>query len=1111
MIQKAVRNALRIQGLERRLAAPGARVPVQSLPGAAPAALAAALADEGRRSGEDRGPVVLVAPTPNEADLLHADAAFLLGTERSRSFPQREALPYEDSDPHVEVSGQRVETLAALLAGRAPLLITTARALAERSRLPTGPSRPFALSLATGATVRLENLAGRLAELGFEAVHTVREVGEFAVRGGIVDLFPYGQPPVRIELWGDEIVSLRHFDLLTQRSVDRVEEVEVLPVTLDLVADGEPGTERRALVELLPAGSRLLELDPSAGVRLRREMWEETREARRGAGRTALPVESLLLPPEEAESRLAALRRMWPEEEGLDLGLSPAPAVDRQMERLVGIVAASRREGERVVILCDNEGQLERLEEILVERGGRRVADAVVLAIGSLSGGFRSHGPEPLLLLTDHEIFLRSHRLRPARRRYRGAATLESIASIRPGDYVVHMDHGIGRYQGVARVTVGGETIETLKIEYADGEVLRLPHYRLDLIERWSTLDAGEEAAEPPRVHRLGGKGWKRLKARTIASIEETAQELLHLYAERRIAEGHPFGPSTTWQREMEAAFLYEETRDQRIAWGEVQADMESVRPMDRLVCGDVGFGKTEIAMRAAFKAVQDGKQVALLAPTTILAEQHLHTFRERLAAFPVRVEGLSRFRTPAEQREVVDGLASGVVDVVIGTHRLLSADVAFRDLGLLIVDEEQRFGVRQKERLKQLRRSVDVLTLTATPIPRTLQMAIGSLRDLSRMESAPRDRMPIITHVLRWDDGIIEDAMRRELDRGGQVFFVHDRVETIDSLAARVSRLVPEARVGVAHGRMPESELEETMADLMSGRVRVLVCTSIIENGLDVPNANTMVVHRADRFGLAQLYQLRGRVGRSHRRAYCYLLVPPEVTPEAERRLRVLKHHTELGSGYQVALKDLQLRGAGNLLGAEQSGFATAVGLETYQRLVEATVRKLSGEAHETRGEVTHVSLAGEAYLPDGYILDPEQKIHLYRRLSRVQELQEVENLREELRDRFGPLPEPAERLLASAELRVLGSGIEAAWIRVSGEAARITFQADAVPRLARLRNAMSDRQIRVEVGRLEPLSLVLHRAGAEPLLPTLVAALRLLSVPSVGKVAAASGGRRE
>jgi transcription-repair coupling factor (superfamily II helicase) len=1092
-ILQAFGPRLRAAGLRDQLAA-GRPQRLAALPGGSRAALAASLLDL------DAAAIVVVADTPGTAEAVHADLEFLLGTAGARYFPQRETLPYEDADPHVEIAGQRVDALAALLGGRSRLLVTTARGLAERSPIPASPEG-FFFPLRLGGEVPHSDLTDRLAGMGFERVHTVQELGEFAVRGGIVDLFPFGQElPVRIELWGDEIASLRAFDLLSQRSVAELEAIEVLPV--DLTGNGESASARRlALLELLPDSAILLELSPEDTLDRMERLWKETVSGREGADPDALEPPDLVLPPDLAARILDRHRRLgiYPDAADQALTVEPPPAIDRDMNRLVDTIASAQAAGERVFILCDNDGQLERLEQILEERAGRQVARHPALAIGSLSGGFRlpdrPGGATPLLVLTDHEIFRRSHWLRRSSR-YRGVATLDSIASIGPGDYVVHLDHGIGRYMGLERVEVGGEAIETLKIQYADGEVLRVPHYRLDLLERWTAAD-GDEQTRPPQVHKLGGKRWKQLKRRTLEQIQRMAAELVELYAHRSVVTGYAFSPDTSWQREMESAFLYEETPDQLSAWEDVRRDMEEPRPMERLVCGDVGFGKTEIAMRAAFKSMQDGKQVAVLAPTTVLAEQHLHTFRERLAGFPVRVEALSRFRSRAEQQDVLDGIASGTVDVVVGTHRLLSPDVRFHDIGLLVIDEEQRFGVRHKERIKDLKRSIDVLTLTATPIPRTLQMSLGRLRDLSLIETPPRDRMPIITHVLPWHDGIIQEAMRRELDRGGQVFFVHNRVETIEALAARVRRLVPDAEVAIGHGQMPESELEEAMRSLMAGQIDVLVCTSIIENGLDVPRANTMIVHQADRFGLAQLYQLRGRVGRSHHRAYCYLIVPHNVTPEAERRLRVLEHHTELGSGYRVALRDLQLRGAGNLLGTDQSGFAQAVGLDVYQRLLQDTVRRLQGEGSEEETAVTQVAVEGETYLPDEYILDDEQKMHLYRRISRIETLEEVEELRSELQDRFGALPGAAARLLASIRLKLVARRLGVEWVRVGQSSARIVFRDEAVPRLALLSDAFADRQLRVEVRRPQPLSLVLRRGGAEPLLDTLIDVLTLLAAP--------------
>ena len=1090
-------------GLPAVLSRPGAVVRLPSMPRSAAAALAVALETLYRH-----GPIVVIADSPERADAT-LDDLNELGADAARCFPQRETLPFEDADPHVEIAAQRVDALAALLGGRGRVFVTTARALVERTRLPASRGDSFVFTLGVGDEPGHQELAARLARMGFEKTGTVREIGEYAMRGGLIDVFPFGHlAPARIELWGDRIESIRRFDSLTQRSTEVVELIEILPI--DLTPASSARSEPLSLLEVLPDSTLLLRLSPDAEGPARARLWTEVGDARQRAGAGAARVEDLVAPPDIAERRASGFRRidLVPAPEATapdgDFPVEDPPAVDRDMGRLVEVLARSHDRGERTFILCDNQGQIERLEEILRERGGRRLADAVTLAIGSLSGGFRVGGPEPCLVLTDHEIFRRT--TRRARARFRGAATLESIASIQPGDYVVHMDHGIGRYRGIERVDVAGETIETLEIEYAGGEVLRLPHYRLDLIERWST-SRGETAEAPPTIHKLGGKRWRQLKRRTVAAIETTAVELLQLYARRRMAEGRAFPSDTVWQREMESSFVYDETPDQLAAWHAVRSDLEEPRPMDRLVCGDVGFGKTEIAMRAAFMAAQDGTQVAMLAPTTILADQHLHTFRERMASFPLRIEGLSRFQTAAEQQTVLDGLAGGEVDIVVGTHRLLSRDVAFRDLGLLIVDEEQRFGVKQKERLKELRESVDVLTLTATPIPRTLHLALGGLRDLSLIRTPPRNRMPIITHVLQWDDGLIEDGLRRELDRAGQVFFVHDRVQSIEALAERVRALVPDAAIRVAHGQMGERELETVMHEFIEGHVDVLVCTSIIENGLDVPSANTMIIHGAERFGLAQLYHLRGRVGRSHRRAYCYLIVPSCVTPEIEARLRVLEHHTELGSGYEVALKDLEVRGAGNLLGAEQSGFATAVGIETYRRLVESTVRRLKGEADE-RAATTQTAIGGASYLPDDYVPGSDDKMHLYRRLSRLKEWSEVEDLKAELRDRFGPLPEPAARLLDAAELRILGTGVGAAWIRTTDDDARITFESDAMPQLGLLRNAFGDRQLDVEVRRLQPLSLVLRRAGAEPLLPTLVEALKLLARAEGGRVPVGAGG---
>ncbi len=1103
-------NLLERSATATRWPVAGERLEASGLPGAALAGVVSALSAQpaGDNERSEPGVIVLVARTPLEADVLGADIETIAGATACVTLPQRESLPYEDQDPHVEISAQRANAVAALLTDRCRVIATTARGLVERS--PVGPGEDFALELQPDMPLERHELADELERRGFQRTASVGELGDFALRGTIVDVFPFGDPlPLRVELWDGRVGSLRRFDPLTQRSTSTLERAEILPVELGsgLFREdaGEPhgsggsAVERRCLLELIPDSALIIELG-SGGSELRRQLWAETTEARADIDREdALPADDLVMPPDESAHRLRDFGRIVVEEDGanpdLDFGVLEPPTIDRDMDRLLTEVRSSHQAGEELLILCDNDGQLARLEEILEELAGGSLASSTHLALGSLQGGFRLPDPAGLLVLTDHQIFRRARRLRRSGR-LGTAATIESLNSLAVGDYVVHMEHGIGRYRGLEKVEAGGESIETLKIEYADGEILRVPHYRLDLVERWTAVgEVGDEAA-PPKLHKVGGKRCTALKQKTEASIRQMAAELTDLYAHRQVKPGFAFTQETRWQREMESAFLYEDTEDQRRAWEETRADMERPAIMDRLVCGDVGYGKTEVAIRAAFKAVQDGKQVAVLAPTTILAEQHSHTFGGRLADFPVRIEALSRFRSTGQQAQVLRGLKAGEVDIVIGTHRLLSADVVFHDLGLLVIDEEQRFGVRHKERLKELKRSVDVLTLTATPIPRTLQLALSGLRDMSRIDTPPRDRMPVITHVLGWSDLVLRDAMRRELDRGGQIFFVHDRIDSIHALTERAHRLAPDARVAVAHGRMNERELQHSMDDLMRGEIDVLVCTSIIENGLDVPRANTMIVNRADRFGLAQLYQLRGRVGRSHHRAYCYLLVPPNVPPDAVQRLRVLEHHTGLGSGYDVALKDLQLRGAGNLLGASQSGFAQAVGFDAYQRLLRKAVARLKGEPSEEDQTSAQIWLEGDALLPDEYIEDSQQKMHLYRRLAGLVRSEEVDDLEAELRDRFGPPPEAAEALLDSTRLKLLSRMLEVDSIRVSEGSARLNFRAGAIPRLARLSGALADRQIAVEVRRTEPLSLVLTNAGTEPLAPTLVLALDCLNL---------------
>ncbi len=1090
--------------LRERLPGRGTALPVGGLPGSSGAVLAAWLARQ-----LPQRLVVIVAPTPSDAERWLSDLQALTD-EPAGLYPQRESLGEEE--PHLEIAGERVENLASLLQGRLRLLVTTARATAERTAVPATLER-LRLDLRPGTLHPLREVVATLDTMGYQRVPTVTEVAQYSVRGGIVDVYGFGMAqPARCEYWGDDLHSLRSFDLTTQRSGEPLDAATVLPVRTIQPAEAPPGgaTVRRTLLDLLPADTLLVE--ESAGpvadevLRAWREAEHHLAVARR-LGEEVPDRTALFVAPEDwSVLRESFGRLVLNQEGGVQLGFFPPEPVNRDLNRLRAVLAGELA----TLVLCDNEGQLERLEELLSEGrpgfGGGLQATAATLAVGSLDGGFVM---PTLRVLTDHEIFRRARRLRRPRR-YREAAPSAATGTLSVGDYVVHLDHGIGIYRGIGTVSVGGGTLDVAVVEYEGGDRLNVPLYRLDQLEKYRA--SGEDGDRPPpRLHKLGGSSWQRVRERTREAIKVMAAELLDLYARRTVAAGYGFPPDTRWQRELESSFLYEDTPDQVRATAEVKADMERPRPMDRLLVGDVGYGKTEIAVRAAFKAVQGGRQVAVLVPTTILAEQHGRTFHERLADFPVQVEVLSRFRTGKEQKQALARLADGRTDIIIGTHRLLSKDVLFKDLGLLIVDEEHRFGVRHKERLKELKLTVDVLTLTATPIPRTLHLSLAGLRDLTLIETPPRDRSPVLTFVEPWDDGLLEEAFARELDRGGQVFVVHNRIETIGTITERVRTLAPRARVGMAHGQMPADALDRVMRAFVAGEVDILVSTMIVESGLDVPNANTMVVHDAHRFGLAQLYQLRGRVGRSHRRAYCYLLVPDQIALDAEDRLKVLEHHTDLGAGYRIALKDLELRGAGNLLGAEQSGHAHAVGFDLYLRWLEETVQALRGGGAVEAPAPPEVVLDRPANLPDAWVPDDEAKLDLYRRLARAGSSGEIQELRTEMRERFGPLPAEAETLLNMARLRVLGARLGLQHVLVRGDEARLTFRQGAVPRLAGLTQAMDDVQLAAEVRRAVPLSLRLLRLGGEAIIPALVRALsRALQEDAPAGRSAANAGPR-
>jgi transcription-repair coupling factor (superfamily II helicase) len=830
---------------------------------------------------------------------------------------------------------------------------------------------------------------------------------------------------------------MRLFDPTSQRSVAALDELLVVP----LVADPEKVEASPArLLDYLPPGAPVIVEAP--------KLLEESAEA--PAGEPSLASRLAGRPLVELALVAGALADDGVAEIVLDT--QAVPSFGGQFRRLAAEVERWRAEGFRLLFVAADPQQAEHLQKILREQqleatvlgeeerpaalaAGRDAPPWPAVLVGDCSAGF-AIAQLGLVVLTEQEIF-GARRRSLSRPKYQRGSPISAFTDLAPGDLVVHEDHGIGRYLGLRTMSVGDREGDFLLLEYAENNQLYLPVERLDLISKYL---GGE--ADTARLDRLGGAQWQRVKESVRAALREMAEELLRLYAARAVAEGTAFAPDTPWQHEFEAAFRFEETGDQLRAIADVKADMAQTRPMDRLVAGDVGFGKTEVALRAAFKAVAEGYQVAVLVPTTVLAQQHWNTFTERFGPFPARVELLSRFRSPKEQKAVVAGLRQGTVDVVVGTHRLLSRDIAFRNLGLLVVDEEHRFGVAHKERMKQLRASVDVLALTATPIPRTLYMSLSGVRDMSVIETAPLERLPVETAVRRFGKPVIKEAIERELARGGQVFFVHNRVQSLPSMARLIQELVPDARIVMAHGQMRERELEATMVKFVTGQADILVSTAIVESGLDIPASNTIIVNRADRFGLAQLYQLRGRVGRERQQAYAYLLVPADgrVDEQAQRRLRVLQELTELGSGFKLALRDLEIRGAGNLLGPEQHGHIAAVGYDLYSKLLGEAVRELRGEPAAATVEPV-ISIGAEGLLPEEYVPEVNQRLALYKRLAAADRPETVADLQAELADRFGPLPEVAVQLLDTVRIRVAARALAIEKVEVGEGKALITF----------------------------------------------------------------------
>ena len=979
-------------------------------------------------------------------------------TDQVYLYPARDLLFYHADIKGKTLTDQRMEVLRALIEKKEQesiAVITTMDAFLDGLPRPE-EIRNQKITIDTDSTLDLTRLERELAELGYERESQIEGPGQFAVRGGIIDVFPLTEElPVRIELWGDEIDSIRSFDVESQRSVENLDGITIYPAS----ENWKTGLGAVSFLEYFPEEKSILFLDEPQHLQEAAETVEQeyfqSRENRIEAGveegedsLTVFQVKDIIgqmncysgigLTTLESKCGMFHVRQTY------SIQAKSVNPYNNSFELLTRDLKRLKRSGYRVVLLSASRTRAKRLAEDLRDYDlssfysddmEREVNPGEIMA----ASGYAAEGYEyPMLkfmVISESDIFGRKKK-KKRRRRYEGQK-IQDFAELKPGDYVVHENHGIGVYQGIEKIEVDKIVKDYMKISYAEGGVLYIPVAQMDLIQKYAGADA-----KKPRLNKLGTVQWGKTKSQVKKAVQAVAEDLVKLYATRQQSEGFVYGPDTVWQKEFEEMFPFEETEDQLQAIEDTKHDMESTKIMDRLVCGDVGYGKTEIAIRAAFKAVQEEKQVVFLVPTTILAQQHYNTFVQRLKDFPVRIDLLCRFRTSYQQKKTVEDLKKGLVDIVIGTHRVLSKDVEFKDLGLLIIDEEQRFGVTHKEKIKKLRENIDVLTLTATPIPRTLHMSLIGIRDMSVLEEAPQDRMPIQTYVMEYNDEMVREAIERELSREGQVYYVYNRVSDIADVAGKIQQLVPEANVSFAHGQMRERELEDIMYDFINGDIDVLVSTTIIETGLDIPNANTMIIQDADRFGLSQLYQLRGRVGRSNRMAYAFLLYRRDklLKEVAEKRLSAIREFTDLGSGIKIAMRDLEIRGAGNLLGEAQSGHMEAVGYDLYCKMLnEAVLRLKGGEVEESFN--TSIDLNIDAYIPESYIRNEYQKLDIYKRIAAIENEEELDDMTEELIDRFGDIPKKVQQLLHIAALKALAHSAYVTAVEQKGDSIRFTM----------------------------------------------------------------------
>lgn len=1025
---------------------------------------------------EARRPVVVVTKTVADAERFADQATDYLDRAQVAVLPDWESYPFESVRPDVEAIGRRAEVFEALI-NRSALLVTMAVSTLLQ-KVPAPAEAVYrGMTLAAGTDAGIDALLARFVDLGYVRAPIVERAGEFAVRGSVVDIFPSQMDaPVRLDFFGDEIETIKTFEVVTQRSVAPVQEAEVRPsreFRLDdaalerIMGFGGMPREDEGVHRWLPAIHDLTSLRayfPDDAIWLVDEpkaVWDEAARfheeqehtlAEAYASDVPFGVEDYYNQPRSVREDLTPVVELVPalrSPETIDFQARPPQEIGADIGRLERELKKFRKEHVKTVLVLNDEGERHRLGELLGDLGFESESGGAGIAGLTLTQGQTAVGyllPQAGLALYGHsDIF--PHRQSESGSTWRARRqSLIDFSDLSHGEFLVHETHGVARFAGLTKQSVGGKTREYLLLDYADGDRLYLPVDQVDLVSR-------HVAPEGVKVEitRLGGSDWQRTTKKVRRSIKKLAVDLMGIYAERLESKGRSFSPDTEWQRDLEAAFPYQATHDQAAAIIEVKKDMEQAKPMDRLVCGDVGYGKTEVALRAAFKAIMDGTQVLMLVPTTILAQQHYLTFQDRFAPFPVKVAMLSRFLTPAEQRQVIKRIKTGEIDMVIGTHRLLQKDVQFQDLGLVVVDEEQRFGVNHKEKLRELRKVVDVLVLSATPIPRTLQMSVSGIRDLSLIETPPEGRHPVITYIGEFQPATIKGAIHRELARGGQVFYVHNRVETISRTAARIQEIVPEARVSVGHGKMSEGALEKVMLRFLGGESDVLVCTTIIESGIDIPSANTLIIEDADRLGLSQLYQLRGRVGRSRHRGYAYFTYKPEksLTDPAVERLKTIGEFTELGSGYRVALRDLEIRGAGNVLGAEQSGHLVSVGFDLFCRMLRREIDELQGKPSAEVFDVK-IELPINAYIPAAYVDDENLRLEMYRSIAQARSAAEIEEAGAAIADRFGALPPPVQNLLDVADLRLRASAAGIVLIALQKERLVIKGDVDQLQVLA-------------------------------------------------------------